>query len=444
MRARLISSFLLCLLLCAVPVEASPNRQSCATLEKFIQDKFPSIDSRLVHWIFAVDVSRSMGPKVQSTANILKLYLKYMAVPGDKVTLFTFDDEVWLHPNDRLLETSSRLELPLPNWIVETDKSGLEADVSEPIHIRDNRQGTVVDQCRRQLFEAGALVDKSDSERFPVLIEIGDLDRQEGGSTAPALESDAGFEGAEGGKTAQTHLQLSINVGGKDVELLVRLSGSKTASARPAHALDRRIPLPEREEVRYPDPYAHVRAAIPWAPLGVFILAAISVAVAVRVPAGYVVNVVSGTRLWLSWPFQGPGLRVMASRNEGAFALPPLRQGLGDPAIMTVRTLPKRGLRWVARFETLGSYQVNTELGLWDRTRDLTDKDICDVRVRDSGGDVASGRIEWVENRGARIAWLVAGILVVLFVLALVASPMLAHLIPTPPAPTTIEDLPLS
>ena len=443
MRARLITASLLCLLL-TLPASASPERQACASLEKFVQEHFPSIDSRLVHWFFAVDVSRSMGPKVQATSGILKHFLEYMTVPGDKITLITFDDEVRLHPNDHLLTNASELLSPIPLWDVESDKSGLKADLSEPIHIRENRQGTAIDVCRRQMFKTGMFADKSDSERFPILIEIADLDEAEGASEVLPIDKDTDFVGGEGGKSIQTHLQLPISIGGKSVELNVRLSGARTADSRPSHALDRRLPLAEREEVRYPDTYAHIRAAVLWIPLALFALAAIAVAVAVRVPAGYIVNLVQGTRLWLHWPIQGPGVRVMASRNEGAFALPPLRQGLGDPTIMTVRTQPKGGLRWIARFETLGAYQVKTELGLWDRTRDLSDKEIAEVRIRDSGGEVASGRIEWVENRAIRVAWVVTAGLVVMFMLALVVTPMLTNQIPTPRPPTYIEDIPLS
>ncbi len=304
-----------------LPLSAEPGvlrnpTEACRRLAQDLQKRAPSITHHNVHWLFGMDISGSMrGGRLDSAKEMLRQWVTYVVVPGDRITLAAFDDEV-------------RLFGP---WEVGSDKAPLLTSLLDPLSVRFRPGGgSALQDVREKLLSVAAA--DTDKERAPITLLITDRDDpdampREDNFSRRLVERYGGQFTANAEQKNEDAIEGQVPVSilkpsGQGITyLVVIVSVATRASALPAKSgmEPRRIPLAEPVTMRHEghDPAAGLRAflaLVPWIVLAVTAVLAAWLWTAGR--AGRLVGDTQHGNLILPWrPFRQPPRNIPASRD---------------------------------------------------------------------------------------------------------------------------------
>ncbi|MDH7568714.1 MAG: VWA domain-containing protein [Armatimonadota bacterium] len=406
--------------------------EACRMIALDLRARAPSLSRRPAHWFIAVDVSASMGQgELDAAKSLLRDYLTYVVVPEDRITLLAFDDEL-------------RIFGP---WDAGSDRGELIARVLDPLGVRPNRWGSNVHAARAKVLDLALAAFKKDQTRVPATLLITDRDDPDALPRADSFTQElkqrygawmgAREEGEAEGVESQAQWAVRQPGGVREVYLVVVTSVHRTAASVPQSAVSRRVPLAEPyayDEVP-PDPAAGLRRLLlllPWTVLGA--LGALAAWVWARGRGGTLVAG-DGDRLTLPWrPLLRRPLRVAASRSTHGFRLEPVRPDfVGDVLEVSIEN-PWSPAGWCALLSAVPPYEVRKDDQGWGEYVTLEPGVAADVVIRDDAGHVASQRIKFVPDATLRhYRWML--VLLGLFVVSLVVSPMLNAALGPPPKP---------
>lgn len=429
-----------------------PNAtEACRDLGRWVCSRDSPLCHRPVHWVLGVDISGSGAWGWLDVAkDLLRDWVQYVVVPGDRVQLVVFDDEV-------------RTFGP---WDVE-DRNALLSALMDPVRVRQGRRGSAVDEARREALQLAVQADHRSQAVCTLLLADRDNTDSLPGASTPITQSLTQQFGSQfvlwpTGRNAkvverETELKIVCRDGQKIASLIVFHSLSRQAQNVPLQSdwpprqipASTNIPLPLPPP---PDPWSGVRR---WLRPLTFIVGLIALLVLAgwlfSAEAGKLINKDLGKSGVLLWrPFRLPGaswgdplLQVRASHQSPGFCLAPARPGSGEALVAQARLdNPLAWSPWVARLTALEGYEIRLKDGIWSPkiTVGATEQE---VEVKDVAGIVARGKVRFEPEARVQKGWKGGIALVgVWLVLWLLIEPLFLAALPVPEAPVVAPPQP--
>ena len=396
-------------------------------LARDTQRAAPSICGRPVHWVLAVDVSQSgtgTGWWHDRVTDMLMDWLKFTAVPGDKVSLITFAHDIRdegateFDVAERVREwVATRIAIrPPPAGQGATKLRAARLATLKKAHALDHDSHVVV----TMLFSDRASDDTGGQPELGThsvpepefLKRFGDKLRPYEANSSIGRSVTGKPEGVE------SLAFYKIAKSPDDVRIYCFYSVSSAAEGVSREGSQRRyIPGPggDPKVIHRPAVLHDTIARVVWVGLVISALIFLALAVACLRDNRTATLEVDGNSHRFGWwpPWKPKGETVRASANALGLRLTPMRPDLGDPAVAEVEINPWSLKPWplvVRRFSDT-SYKlrirnVSDDRARWQEQLELHDSRFAEAEpeehvldVNAPGGEVARGQIRYTINR---------------------------------------------
>jgi hypothetical protein len=418
-----------------------PNAtEACRSLGRWVFSPDAPLCHRPVYWVLGVDISGSGAWGWLDVArDLLRDWGQYVVVPGDRVQLVVFDDEV-------------RAFGP---WDVE-DRNALLSVLLDPVRVREGHLGSAVDRAREKVLQLAARADHPSRAVCTLLLADRDSTDSLPGAATPITQSLAQQFGAQfvlwsAGNNAkaverETELKIVCRDGQKIASLIVFHSLSRRAKEVPRRPdwPPRQIPastsVPPPPPLP-PDPWSGTRRWLRPLTIVIGLLGLLAWGGWLfSAEGGQLINKDLSRSSVLRWrPYPVRPIEVQASYHGRGFGLAPVRPGLEDALVAQARLAnPFAWGPWVARLTALEGYEIRFKDGMWSPEITLGAAE-RGIEVRDNSGIVARGTVKFEPEVRVQKGWrrgiVLAGVWLVLWLLV---EPWILATLPVP-VPPVIE-----
>lgn len=423
-----------------------PNSaEACRELGRWVCPRGSPLCHRPAHWVVGVDISGStQWGWLDVARDLLRDWIGYVVVPGDRVTLIAFDDEV-------------RTFGP---WDVQ-DRAALLTTFLDPLRVREGRSGSAVDRAREKALELAAQAARASPGRVACTLLFADRDSTDSlpGARTPATASLTHRFGSQfvlwpAGKDAQvvereTELKIVCRDGQKIASPIVFHSLARRAEAVPmsANLLPRRIPASTNvppPPPPPPDPWKWMRQWLWLATFGVGLLALFGLGGWLwSAEGGKLTNLDKKQSSSLPWrPFRQREKEVRATHHGPGFCLSPQRQGMEDGLVLRAKLHnPFAWKPWSVQLTALGGYNVRQGAGSWSDKLVLETGEQA-IEVKDSNGIVARGKVAFAPDQGTHRVWQAFIVGAGVWLVLLLTEPFLLAALPVPLMPMVEQPQP--